>query len=118
MNTPYLLSLKHVEMYRAGEYWILDNGECKRFLESARIARDKAAERGLVVIRAKHRDRREDVKPCPFRIGRNGTGTVSCPRFVKAGYYSVLVTATGKSGQPLWSERRIFTEEEVRKMFA
>jgi len=113
-----MLSRKHVEMYRSGEYWILDNGEAKRFLESARIARDKAAERGLVVIRAKHRDRREDVKPCPFRIGRNGTGTVSCPRFVKDGYYSVLVTATGKSRQPLWSERRIFTEEEVRKMFA
>ena len=51
-------TLKTAELYRAGEYWILDNGECKRFLASARIARDKARERGLVVVRAKHRDRR------------------------------------------------------------
>ena len=51
-------TLKNVELYRAGEYWVLDNGECKRFLASARIARDKARERGLVVIRAKNRDRR------------------------------------------------------------
>ena len=54
-STP---TLKTAELYRAGEYWVLDNGECKRFLESARIARDKAHERGLFVIRAKHRDRR------------------------------------------------------------
>jgi ribosomal protein L28 len=50
-------TLKHVEMYRAGEYWILDNGEAKRFLASARAARAIARDKGLVVVRAKNRDR-------------------------------------------------------------
>ena len=51
-------TIKTAELYRSGEYWALDNGECKRFLVSARAAREKARERGLVVTRAKHRDRR------------------------------------------------------------
>ena len=50
-------TLKTAELYRSGEYWVLDNGECKRFLESARAARAIARDKGLVVVRAKNRDR-------------------------------------------------------------
>lgn len=53
-STP---TLKQVELYRSGEYWILDNGESKRFLGSARSARLIARNRGFFVVRAKHRDR-------------------------------------------------------------
>lgn len=52
----------------------------------------------------------------PFRIGRNGIGTLSNPRLRKDGNYSVLVTAKGKCGQILWSERRIYTPAEVSEM--
>jgi hypothetical protein len=50
--------------------------------------------------------------PAPFRIGRNGTGTISAPRRTKYGV-TVLLTATGKAGQPLWSERRLVTVEQA-----
>lgn len=48
--------------------------------------------------------------PAPYPIGRNRTGTMSAPRKSRiAGMVSVLLTATGKAGQPLWSERRLVT---------
>jgi hypothetical protein len=48
--------------------------------------------------------------PAPYRIGRNGTGWMEAPRPSKVpGYVSVLLTATGKRGQDVWSERRDVT---------
>jgi hypothetical protein len=51
--------------------------------------------------------------PAPYRIGRNGTGFISNIRALKNGTYSATITATGKQGQPLWSERRTFTAAQV-----
>lgn len=51
--------------------------------------------------------------PAPYRIGRNGTGTLGNIRRRKNGTYSATITATGKNGQPVWSERRIFTAAQV-----
>jgi hypothetical protein len=51
--------------------------------------------------------------PAPYRIGRNGTGMLSNIRCRKNGTYSATITATGKNGQPLWSERRTFTAAQV-----
>ena len=51
--------------------------------------------------------------PAPYRIGRNGTGFLSNIRRRKDGTYSAKITATGKTGQALWSERRIFTAAQV-----
>jgi hypothetical protein len=51
--------------------------------------------------------------PAPYKVGRNGTGYLSNIRRRKDGSYSATITATGKSGQPLWSERRIFTAAQI-----
>jgi hypothetical protein len=51
--------------------------------------------------------------PAPYAIGRNGTGYLSNIRRRKDGSYSATITATGKTGQPLWSERRTFTAAQV-----
>jgi len=51
--------------------------------------------------------------PAPYRIGRNGTGTLSNIRRRKDGTYTARITATGCNGQPLWSERRIFSAAQV-----
>jgi hypothetical protein len=51
--------------------------------------------------------------PSPCRVGKNGTGYLSNVRRLKTGEYSATITATGKSGQPLWSERRTFTAAQV-----
>jgi len=51
--------------------------------------------------------------PAPYRIGRNGTGHLTNIRRRKDGSYSATITATGKQGQPLWSERRTFTAAQV-----
>ena len=49
----------------------------------------------------------------PYAIGRNGTGYITNIRRRKDGSYSATITATGKAGQPLWSERRTFTPAQV-----
>ena len=53
--------------------------------------------------------------PSPYAIGRNGTGYIigSSIRRRKDGSYSAIITATGKLGQPLWSERRTFTAGQL-----
>lgn len=51
--------------------------------------------------------------PAPYAIGRNGTGYITNIRSLKNGMYSAKITATGKAGQPLWSERRTFTAAQV-----
>ncbi len=51
--------------------------------------------------------------PAPYRIGRNGTGTLGNIRRRKDGMYTATITATGKNGLPLWSERRTFTAAQV-----
>lgn len=51
--------------------------------------------------------------PAPYRIGRNGTGTLSNIRRRKDGTYTARITATGRNGQPLWSERRTFTAAQI-----
>jgi len=51
--------------------------------------------------------------PAPYKIGRNGTGFLTNIRRRKDGNYSAIITATGKSGQPLWSERRTFTAAQI-----
>ena len=53
--------------------------------------------------------------PAPYAIGRNGTGyltQIRC-RCRKDGNYTATITATGKAGQPLWSERRTFTAAQI-----
>jgi hypothetical protein len=51
--------------------------------------------------------------PAPYTIGRNGTGYLTNVRCRKDGSYSATITATGKAGQPLWSELRTFTAAQV-----
>jgi hypothetical protein len=51
--------------------------------------------------------------PAPYAIGRNGTGYLTNLRIRKDGTYSATITATGKAGQPLWSERRTFTATQL-----
>jgi hypothetical protein len=51
--------------------------------------------------------------PALYKVGRNGTGYLSNIRRRKDGSYSATITATGKSGQPLWSERRTFTAAQI-----
>lgn len=53
--------------------------------------------------------------PAPYKIGRNGTGYLTNIRRRKDGTYSATITATGKAGQPLWSERRTFTANQLGK---
>lgn len=51
--------------------------------------------------------------PAPYAIGRNGTGYLTNIRRLKCGSYSAAITATGKAGQALWSERRTFTATQI-----
>ena len=51
--------------------------------------------------------------PAPYKIGRNGTGYLTNIRRCKDGTYTATITATGKAGQPLWSERRTFTATQL-----
>jgi len=51
--------------------------------------------------------------PAPYAIGRNGTGYLTSVRRLKNGTYSATITATGKAGQALWSERRTFTAAQI-----
>lgn len=51
--------------------------------------------------------------PAPYAIGRNGTGYLTNVRRLKDGTYSARITATGKAGQPLWSEHRTFTATQI-----
>lgn len=51
--------------------------------------------------------------PAPYKIGRNGTGYLTQIRCRKDGTYSATITATGKAGQALWSERRTFTATQI-----
>ena len=51
--------------------------------------------------------------PTPYAIGRNRTGYLTNFRRLKDGTYSATITATGKAGQALWSERRIFTAAQI-----
>jgi len=51
--------------------------------------------------------------PAPYAIGRNGTGYLASVRARKNGTYTAMITATGKAGQALWSERRTFTAAQV-----
>ena len=51
--------------------------------------------------------------PAPYAIGRNGTGYLTNVRCRKDGSYSATITATGKHGQALWSERRTFTAAQI-----
>lgn len=54
-----------------------------------------------------------NMTPAPYKIGRNGTGYLTNIRRRKDGTYSATITATGKAGQPLWSERRTFTATQL-----
>ena len=51
--------------------------------------------------------------PPPYAIGRNRTGYLTSVRKLKDGSYAATITATGKAGQALWSERRTFTAAQV-----
>ncbi len=51
--------------------------------------------------------------PAPYKIGRNGTGYLTNVRRRKDGTYTATITATGKAGQALWSERRTFTANQI-----
>jgi hypothetical protein len=52
--------------------------------------------------------------PAPYKVGRNGTGYLSKLRKLKSGAWSVVISATGKAGQPLWQERRTFTPSQIK----
>lgn len=51
--------------------------------------------------------------PAPYAIGPNGTGYLTNARRRKDGNYTATITATGKAGQALWSERRTFTASQI-----
>lgn len=102
-------------LYTVDGAWTLEPlhpsvGAGKQFA-TATEARAWAKSQRIQVRRAPDCDSTEcRITPAPYRIGRNGTGTMEAPMPSKiAGYVSVLLTATGKRGQPLWSERRDVT---------
>ena len=54
-----------------------------------------------------------NTTPAPYKIGRNGTGYLTKIRRRNDGTYSATITATGKAGQALWSERRTFSAAQI-----
>lgn len=82
-----------------------------RQFSTAAAARAWAKSQRIAVRRAPDCDSTEcRIAPAPYRIGRNGTGTMEAPKPSRIpGHVSVLLTATGKRGQALWSERRDVT---------
>jgi hypothetical protein len=106
-------------LYTVDSIWTLEPiapavGAGRQFATAA-AARAWAKEQGIVVRRAPNCDSVQPRRvPAPYRIGRNGTGWMEAPKPSKIkGWVSVLLTATGKRGQDLWSERRDVTLEQA-----
>lgn len=106
-------------LYITDNLWTLEPlhpsvGAGKQFT-TATEARAWAKAQGLIVRRAPNCDSTEcRIAPAPYPIGRNGTGTMEAPMPSRIpGYVSVLLTATGKRGQALWSERRDVTAKQA-----
>ncbi len=102
-------------LYTVDNLWTLEPlhpsvGVGRQF-KTATEARAWAKSQRMAVRRAPNCDSTEcRIAPAPYPIGSNGTGTMEAPMPSRIpGYVSVLLTATGKRGQALWSERRDVT---------